>query len=183
MSDPTDLAAVRDALLRWIDALQHPSDAARIAAAVEDDIEIHRYPPALRRDGVPPRGVEPVVLRGLDAVSAWVQRTPAEGVFTLAGALTLAGDDACVEYGYAYGDFRNGGVWMARARGARLVRLVHAPFALDDDHPYGPGPLRPEVAEAALAAGRALVAAADAERAAAEPAADPASDPADPRDP
>jgi hypothetical protein len=123
------------AFQRLVDALNQPSEAAALSAAVADDIRIDRHAPG-------ERGIAPVVeaFDGLAEVARWFARMPAGVTFSLAGAVWPDGADgdggagggACgVQYAIVVGEFHNGGIWIARLAGdGRIAFLSHHPYAL-----------------------------------------------------
>jgi len=124
--------AVDAAFQRFADALNQPRDAAVLRAAVTDDVRIDRHAPG-------ERGTAPVAetFTWVAEVARWLARMPPVITFAPAGAGWPAGDDTWgIEYEYAThdGEFRNGGIWIARlATDGRLAFLSHHPFALRDD--------------------------------------------------
>jgi hypothetical protein len=115
------------AFQRFVEALNHPRDAAVLGAAVTDDVRIERHGPGQR-------GTAPIAetFTGLAEVARWVARTPSAASFSLAGAAAPdAGDTWSVEYAIDAGDFHNGGIWLARLAGdGRIAFLSHHPFPL-----------------------------------------------------
>jgi hypothetical protein len=124
------------AFQRFADALNHARDPALLRAAVIDEIEIDRHAPgdrhALAGAGA---GAAPVVesFAGVAEVERWFARMPGGVRFALAGAAWPEADGWGVGYAYDAGEFRHGGVWIARLAGdGRIARLSHHPFALRD---------------------------------------------------
>jgi hypothetical protein len=115
---------------RFVDALNHPRDAAILSAAVTDDVRIERHAPG-------ERGSAPAVetFTGIAEAARWLARTPPVAIFSLAGAAApeagTAGDSWAIEYAIDAGEFHNGGIWLARLAGdGRIAFLSHHPFAL-----------------------------------------------------
>jgi hypothetical protein len=103
---------------------------------VTDDIQIDRHGPG-------DRGAAPVAetFAGVDEVERWFARTPPISRFGLAGAAWPDGDRWGIEYTLEVGEFRNGGIWLARLAGdGRVASLSHHPFALRDAPPGAPHP-------------------------------------------
>jgi hypothetical protein len=123
----TDLASA--AFSRFVDALNHSRDEAKLRAAISDDIRLERHAPGHR-------GTAHIVetFDGTAAVIRWFARTPLVVRFSLAGAPVREADGAWhVEYAIDAGEFHNGGVWLARlASDGRIAFLSHHPFALRD---------------------------------------------------
>jgi hypothetical protein len=120
------------AFQRFVDALNHPRDAAILSAAVTDDVRIERHAPG-------ERGSAPAVetFTGIAEAARWLARTPPVAVFSLAGAAVpddaagAGGDAWVIEYAIDAGEFHNGGIWLARLTGdGRIAFLSHHPFAL-----------------------------------------------------
>lgn len=108
---------------RWVDAVNAPRDRELLVAALADDAVVERHRPG---------EVDDVVERftGVDAIHKWLARTAARSVFALAGEVAVEGEQARVEYAIVLDDFKNGGIWIARARDGKLAHLSHKPFAL-----------------------------------------------------
>ena len=130
--DRVSTDAVGAAFQRFVDALNQPRDAEALRAAVTDDVRIDRHGPG-------ERGTSPVAetFTGVAEVARWLARMPPAITFAPAGAGWPAGDGTWgIEYEYAThdGEFRNGGIWIARlAADGRIALLSHHPFALRDD--------------------------------------------------
>lgn len=130
--------AWRAAFQRFVDALHAPLDAARIAAAVADDVRLERHAAGDR--GADGPAVAPIAetFRGVREVAVWLARTPQQVQFALVGEPWRIADGIApggaiwgIEYAITAGEFRNGGVWHARLAGDdRIAFLSHRPFAL-----------------------------------------------------
>jgi hypothetical protein len=120
----------RTAFQRFVDAVNRPRDTALLAAAVADDVRIARHEAGAR-------GTAPVAetFTGVAEVARWLGRTPSAIAFALAGDPWPDRDDIWgVQYELRAGEFRNGGVWLARlAQDGRIAALSHHPFALPHD--------------------------------------------------
>jgi hypothetical protein len=118
------------AFQRFVDAVNRPRDGAVLGAAVADDIRIERHEAG-------ERATAPLVetFTGAAEVARWLTRTPSVVVFALAGAAWPDGDDTWgVQYEIRAGEFRNGGIWLARLAGdGRIAFLSHHPFALREE--------------------------------------------------
>jgi hypothetical protein len=123
---------VTASLARWIDALNHPRDRARLLAAITPDARVERHD-ALAREAIAPAPAE--VLDGVAAIARWLGRLQRETIFALVGA-PAAGDDGAtwtIEYALRVPElaFDNGGLWVVRlADDGRLAHVSHRPFPL-----------------------------------------------------
>jgi hypothetical protein len=120
----------RTAFQRFVEAVNQPRDAALLGAAVIDDVHIERHEPGERGAAVIAE-----TFAGAAEVARWLQRTPAATAFALAGDPWPDRDPRWgIRYEVRAGEFRNGGVWLARLAGdGRIAALSHHPFALPDD--------------------------------------------------
>ena len=128
-ASPPSIAAIEQALERWLAALNQRGEPDAVQAAFTSDIRIERHPPRPRAQ----LGVgEPVeVLQGHAEVTTWLARSPDGTVFALVAAPVLEGEVVQAEYSIAVEDFRNGGRWLLRLEGERICWIGHHPAALE----------------------------------------------------
>lgn len=125
----TDAERFELAAGRWAAALSDPHNADKLAVAVADDVEIARYGFGARR------GVLRQTISGREAVATWIQLTPAETVFEVDGAVTVADlpTRATCRYRLKVKDFEGAGQWaFSLAEDGRIQGLEHRPDEIED---------------------------------------------------
>ncbi len=124
----SDLATAREALERWVTALQGFGRPDDVAAALTRDAEV------IRHGWAEGRGHERERFVGLDAIGDWCSRSPREVRFHLAGDPTPRGSGWLARYRLTFGDYENFGTWQVTlSDDGRIRTLVHQPDDLPDE--------------------------------------------------